>query len=165
MKRFHPTELCLKGENLTSLYKNAVKSYDFTAFWYARHDLPLRGINFEPYRTVFIKTATPVGVAAFMVRPTRFERATYRVGVCHSIQLSYERILTFECMYSIAKFFRKVKGKIARRARRRARKFIPSASRKSFCAWAGHRRRPRIPAAGEAPSAPASAWSASRQRR
>ena len=61
-------------------------------FWYARHDLPLRGINFEPYRTVFIKTATPVGVAAFMVRPTRFERATYRVGVCHSIQLSYERI-------------------------------------------------------------------------
>ena len=61
-------------------------------FWYARHDLPLWGINFEPYRTVFIKTATPVGVAVFMVRPTRFERATYRVGVCHSIQLSYERI-------------------------------------------------------------------------
>ena len=28
----------------------------------------------------------------FLVRPTRFERATYRVGVCHSIQLSYERI-------------------------------------------------------------------------
>ena len=27
-----------------------------------------------------------------LVRPTRFERATYRVGVCHSIQLSYERI-------------------------------------------------------------------------
>ena len=50
-------------------------------FWYAQHDLPFRGINFEPYRTVFIKTATPVGVAAFMVRPTRFERATYRVGV------------------------------------------------------------------------------------
>ena len=24
----------------------------------------------------------------FLVRPTRFERATYRVGVCHSIQLS-----------------------------------------------------------------------------
>ena len=59
MKRLHPTELCLKGENLTSLYKNDVKSYDFTSF---------------------------------LVRPTRFERATYRVGVCHSIQLSYERI-------------------------------------------------------------------------
>ena len=28
----------------------------------------------------------------FLVRPTRFERATYRVGVCHSIQLSYGRI-------------------------------------------------------------------------
>ena len=25
----------------------------------------------------------------FLVRPTRFERATYRVGVCHSIQLGY----------------------------------------------------------------------------
>ena len=61
-------------------------------FWYARHDLPLWGINFESRRTVFIKIATPVGVAIFMVRPTRFERATYRVGVCHSIQLSYERI-------------------------------------------------------------------------
>ena len=43
----------------TILYKNSVKSYDFTEF---------------------------------LVRPTRFERATYRVGVCHSIQLSYERI-------------------------------------------------------------------------
>ena len=27
-----------------------------------------------------------------MVRPTGFEPAAYRVGVCHSIQLSYERI-------------------------------------------------------------------------
>ena len=59
-------------------------------FWYARHDLPLRGINFEPYRA--IKMPTPDGVGISMVRPTRFERATYRVGVCHSIQLSYERI-------------------------------------------------------------------------
>ena len=61
-------------------------------FWYARHDLSLRGINFEPYRTVFIKTATPVGVAAFMVRPTRFERATYRVGV-------FRRILIKCCVF------------------------------------------------------------------
>ena len=59
-------------------------------FWYARHDFPLRGINFSSCRT--IKISTPVGVDIFMVRPTRFERATYRVGVCHSIQLSYERI-------------------------------------------------------------------------
>ena len=56
-----------------------MKSDDFTEFWYARHDLPLRGINFEPYRA--IKMPTPVGVDIFMVRPTRFERATYRVGV------------------------------------------------------------------------------------
>ena len=59
-------------------------------FWYARHDLPLRGINFEPYRA--IKMPTPDGVGISMVRPTRFERATYRVGVCHSIQLSYGRV-------------------------------------------------------------------------
>ena len=26
------------------------------------------------------------------MRPTGFEPAAYRVGVCHSIQLSYERI-------------------------------------------------------------------------
>ena len=38
------------------------------------------------------KNAHPGGVGIFMVRPTRFERATYRVGVCHSIQLSYGRI-------------------------------------------------------------------------
>ena len=80
-------------------------------FWYDRHDLPLRGINFEPYRTVFIKTATPVGVAAFMVRPTRFERATYRVGVCHSIQLSYERVLRFKTRSYYSKYFGACKAK------------------------------------------------------
>ena len=44
------------------------------------------------FKQIHIKMPTPVGVDIFMVRPTRFERATYRVGVCHSIQLSYERI-------------------------------------------------------------------------
>ena len=29
-----------------------------------------------------------------LVRPMRFERTAYRVGVCHSIQLSYGRIFT-----------------------------------------------------------------------
>ena len=48
-------------------------------FWYAKHDLPLWGINFEPYRA--IKIPTPDGVGISIVRPTRFERATYRVGV------------------------------------------------------------------------------------
>ena len=37
-------------------------------------------------------TAKSYDFTVFLVRPTRFERATYRVGVCHSIQLSYERI-------------------------------------------------------------------------
>ena len=121
MKRLHPTELCLKGENLTSLYKNAVKSFDFTAFWYARHDFPLRGINFSSCRMIKISTpvgadifmvrptrfappghklrtvsgnknAHPGGVDIFMVRPTRFERATYRVGV-------FRRILIKCCIF------------------------------------------------------------------
>ena len=34
-------------------------------FWYVRHDLPLRGINFEPYRA--IKMPTPDGVGISMV--------------------------------------------------------------------------------------------------
>ena len=59
-------------------------------FWCARHDLPLRGINFEPYRT--IKIPTPDGVGISMVRPTRFERATYRVGV-------FRRILIKCCIF------------------------------------------------------------------
>ena len=46
----------------------------------------------------------------FLVRPTRFERATYRVGVCHSIQLSYGRVLTGN-YYSRDKW--KSKGKTA----------------------------------------------------
>lgn len=32
------------------------------------------------------------GSIFYMVRPVRFERMAYRVGVCHSIQLSYGRI-------------------------------------------------------------------------
>ena len=48
-------------------------------FWYARHDLPPPG---HKLRTVSgNKNAHPGGVGIFMVRPTRFERATYRVGV------------------------------------------------------------------------------------
>ena len=34
----------------------------------------------------------PAMLAVFLVRPTGFEPAAYRVGVCHSIQLSYGRI-------------------------------------------------------------------------
>ena len=80
---------------MTSLYKNAVKSFDFTAFWYARHDFPLRGINFSSCR--MIKISTPVGVDIFMVRPTRFERATYRVGVFRRILT--DKMLHFQGLY------------------------------------------------------------------
>ena len=86
-----------------------MKSYDFTVFLYARHDLPLRGINFEPYRAIEIPT--PDGVGISMVRPTRFERATYRVGVCHSIQLSYERVLRFKTRSYYSKYFGACKAK------------------------------------------------------
>ena len=41
---------------------------------------------------LYKKSLKPYDFKDFLVRPTRFERATYRVGVCHSIQLSYERI-------------------------------------------------------------------------
>ena len=50
-------------------------------FWYARHDLPLWGINFEPYRA--IKIPTPVGWVFLWyarhdsnVRPTESESVT-----------------------------------------------------------------------------------------
>ena len=38
-----------------------------------------------------------------MVRPTGFEPAAYRVGVCHSIQLSYGRVFSYyqKCRYSL----------------------------------------------------------------
>ena len=48
---------------------------------------------------------------SFLVRPTRFERATYRVGVCHSIQLSYERVLRFKTRSYYSKYFGACKAK------------------------------------------------------
>ncbi len=51
---------------------------------FQRHNLP--SSVHKNRKQVLAKAST------CLVRPTRFERATYRVGVCHSIQLSYERI-------------------------------------------------------------------------
>ena len=42
-------------------------------------------------------------LGAFLACLTRFERATYRVGVCHSIQLSYRHICSF---YAVFKDYR-----------------------------------------------------------
>ena len=58
-------------------------------FWYAQHDLPLRGINFEPYRAV--KMPTPVGWVFLWYARHDLPlwginyRATYRVGVFRHI--------------------------------------------------------------------------------
>ena len=59
------------------------------------------------YSRAPIKKHRPEGGVSLLVHPTRFERATYRVGVCHSIQLSYGCIFT---AVIIADFFPKVKS-------------------------------------------------------
>lgn len=41
------------------------------------------------FKQIHIKIVKSDEFTEFLVRPTRFERATYRVGVCHSIQLGY----------------------------------------------------------------------------
>ena len=48
-------------------------------------------------------TPHPKGEALFLVRPTGFEPAAYRVGVCHSIQLSYGRVFSYyqKCRYPL----------------------------------------------------------------
>lgn len=46
----------------------------------------------------------------FVVRPSGFEPLAYRVGVCHSIQLSYGRIFTFDSK-DYNRFFPNCKGK------------------------------------------------------
>ena len=49
-------------------------------------------MSYDITTILYKKSLKPYDFKDFLVRPTRFERATYRVGVCHSIQLSYERI-------------------------------------------------------------------------
>ena len=86
-----------------------MKSYDFTEFLVCPTRFTPLG---HKLRTVLgNKNAHPGGVGIFMVRPTRFERATYRVGVCHSIQLSYERMLRFKTRGYYSKYFGACKAK------------------------------------------------------
>ena len=77
--------------------KKEVWSYDYTSLFH----LPQRrsAVNLsqkQNYKKEEIRTHLPRGRISsdflHLVRPTRFERATYRVGVCHSIQLSYGRM-------------------------------------------------------------------------
>jgi hypothetical protein len=85
-----------KVEIQTNSYKNSVKSDDFTEFL-------VRPTRFTPsghkLRTVLgNKNTHPGGVGIFMVRPTRFERATYRVGV-------FRRILIKCCVFKGLRVF------------------------------------------------------------
>ena len=66
-------------------------------------------------------------LAVFLVRPTGFEPAAYRVGVCHSIQLSYGRICSRGRLsplrliyYTI--FFGNVKKKTAQKTKKIVKK-------------------------------------------
>ena len=53
-------------------------------------------------KTVPTRKKTRFCVSFFvLVRPTGFEPAAYRVGVCHSIQLSYGRIFGCRCTSSL----------------------------------------------------------------
>ena len=52
---------------------------------------PLSGINLE---SAAHSKKTCLTAGFFVVRPSGFEPLAYRVGVCHSIQLSYGRIFS-----------------------------------------------------------------------
>ena len=52
---------------------------------------PLPGINLE---SAAHSKKTCLAAGFFVVRPSGFEPLAYRVGVCHSIQLSYGRIFS-----------------------------------------------------------------------
>ena len=62
---------------------------------------PLSGINLE---SAAHSKKTCLTAGFFVVRPSGFEPLAYRVGVCHSIQLSYGRIFS-------RKYYSKVRTK------------------------------------------------------
>ena len=64
-------------------------------FWHARHDLPLRGINFEPYRA--IKIPTPVGGGDFYGTPDTIRTCDLQ---SRSFQASTDKMLCFQGMFS-----------------------------------------------------------------
>ena len=87
-----PTRFAPPGHKLRTVSGNKNAHPGWGGYFYGTPDTisPLRGINFSSCR--MIKISPPVGVDIFMVCPTRFERATYRVGV-------FRRILTDKMLY------------------------------------------------------------------
>ena len=86
-----PSGFPLSGINLESA-ANSKKTCLTAGFFVVRPSgFPLSGINLESAANSK-KTCLTAGF--FVVRPSGFEPLAYRVGVCHSIQLSYGRIFS-----------------------------------------------------------------------
>ena len=75
--------------------------YSFIGLWRRNYALAACGGVFlvahiaNVWNNLNTKNPVIIAITEFLLaRPMRFERTTYRVGVCHSIQLSYGRICT-----------------------------------------------------------------------
>ena len=75
-------------------------------FFHLHHVSTPLSVDFK--RTEIKQNAPHLQWGAFLVRPMRFERTTFRVGVWHSIQLSYGRISWID-LYIITERSKKVK--------------------------------------------------------
>ena len=82
---------CARFFTATMAKKNPV-AIETTGFFVVRPSgFPLSGINLE---SAAHSKKTCLTAGFFVVRPSGFEPLAYRVGVCHSIQLSYGRIFS-----------------------------------------------------------------------
>ena len=86
-----PSGFPLPGINLESA-AHSKKTCLTAGFFVVRPSgFPLSGINLE---SAAHSKKTCLTAGFFVVRPSGFEPLAYRVGVCHSIQLSYGRIFS-----------------------------------------------------------------------
>ena len=86
-----PSGFPLSGINLESA-AHSKKTCLTAGFFVVRPSgFPLSGINLE---SAAHSKKTCLTAGFFVVRPSGFEPLAYRVGVCHSIQLSYGRIFS-----------------------------------------------------------------------
>ena len=96
-----PSGFPLSGINLESA-AHSKKTCLTAGFFVVRPSgFPLSGINLE---SAAHSKKTCLTAGFFVVRPSGFEPLAYRVGVCHSIQLSYGRIFS-------RKYYSKVRTK------------------------------------------------------